>query len=975
MDNLGNFTIGMGIDLAGLKRDLSQGVSALRNSAKQMADGMRGSFNQMENAAKNSGLKKELQGFAQSGKEAAKEWQNAAGKIAAVMGITAIGAIKAAAEVEEVEGAFENLLGSAKAAKNMLQQISLFAGKTPFNVPDLQEAAKQLLALGWAAKDVIPDLETVGNASSAIGGKQKVEKLNQITMALAQMQIKGKLVGDELMQLHEAGIPALNYMAQAMGKKTDEVMDMVERRMIDGKEAVRAILYEMSHDPKFKDGMAKQADDINVIWSNLIDHLRELVVDFGQALDKHFNLKKVLKDMTDGVDKIKYLFDGLSDSAKGLIINVVAVGGALLGVAAAVGAVGQTLKTLNIGGMLVFIWEKMGLLANLIFSRMIPALIGFVAGLSPVALGIIAVVAAVGLIVVAWQTGFGNIQQHFAVFKQSFLTSWKEFVEGFGGMAKGLAKIFQGIFMLFQDPKKAWNTMVEGIKEFGTSWYNVSFFPQKVLIDGGKAIGATFADGMKEGYSGIQNVISDMGAKIKDIFTWKAPVVDVPKLDGSGSGIQSGQPTIHPGQAKGEEAEKERQREKEEREAYEIARLEAEKANLQIRRTEEETFKAQIAQQKALVDMTKQGTVDRARAELELAQTEKDYADWRKQQDDLDYQRKLEHKQRLLDVEEDRINQQFAMDEITEQQKIQALQALNDKRYALQKEALDRELEAELQGTEDYKEILDKRLQLTDEYNRNRQQLSDNLAALEKNNADAYNAKFTSFADTLNEGYGKLIDGMINKTYDFKNFWGDFADTMRNGFLATLKDMAREWVNTHIIMRAQVAITKTVTTAFSSQALRALIAPMAAAGKALLQFAVQAGKAVIGVIISSAKAVFAIPVVGWALGGAMLYGAYAAMKEISGLANNSVQVPSYDVGSINIKRDQLAQVHKGEVIIPAKGGYADAFRGNMLGGGSGGQSITNHFNVQAVDCKSFLRDNSKDVISFLNQSMRDGKAK
>lgn len=75
-------------------------------------------------------------------------------------------AIKSAASYEQTRVSFEAMLGSAEKAKELMKEVSDFAAKTPFQVPEVVTAGKQLLAFGVPAKDMISKLTLIGDAAS-----------------------------------------------------------------------------------------------------------------------------------------------------------------------------------------------------------------------------------------------------------------------------------------------------------------------------------------------------------------------------------------------------------------------------------------------------------------------------------------------------------------------------------------------------------------------------------------------------------------------------------------------------------------------------------------------------------------------------------------------------------------------------------------------------------------------------------------
>ena len=86
-------------------------------------------------------------------------------------------AVKLAADLEQTTIAFEVMLKSANAAKEMIGDIRKFAATTPFNNKELTDSARQLLAYGVAADQVIPTVKMLGDVSAAFGKDLKIDRL------------------------------------------------------------------------------------------------------------------------------------------------------------------------------------------------------------------------------------------------------------------------------------------------------------------------------------------------------------------------------------------------------------------------------------------------------------------------------------------------------------------------------------------------------------------------------------------------------------------------------------------------------------------------------------------------------------------------------------------------------------------------------------------------------------------------------
>jgi len=147
--------------------------------------------------------------------------------VAVGAGAAAMGGLglAAAAQAEQSEIAFTSIMGDAGKAKTFLADLSTFAAETPFELPGLKDAASRLLATGTEASKVIPIMRAVGDSTSAMG--TGAEGIDRAVTALTQMQVKGKITGEEMLQLAEAGVPAWDALATVMGVSVAEAQKKV----------------------------------------------------------------------------------------------------------------------------------------------------------------------------------------------------------------------------------------------------------------------------------------------------------------------------------------------------------------------------------------------------------------------------------------------------------------------------------------------------------------------------------------------------------------------------------------------------------------------------------------------------------------------------------------------------------------------------------------------------------------------------
>ncbi len=193
-----------------------------------------------------------------------------AGALVSPLTSAAEAGIKFNAFLETSRIAFTTLLGSSEKAEAQLKSLAAFADKTPFQFEDLISSTKQMLAFGFAAKDVEPTLTAIGDALSAVGNLSS-ESLEGVTRQLGQIISKGRLGAEEMESLADRGVPAWELLSKAIGKTIAETRKLSEQGRLRGRESVQAILAMIELDPRFKDAMSKQQGTLTQLISNAQD--------------------------------------------------------------------------------------------------------------------------------------------------------------------------------------------------------------------------------------------------------------------------------------------------------------------------------------------------------------------------------------------------------------------------------------------------------------------------------------------------------------------------------------------------------------------------------------------------------------------------------------------------------------------------------------------------------------------------------
>jgi tape measure domain-containing protein len=179
--------------------------------------------------------------------------------------------LKTAASMETAQIGFETMLGSADKAGKFLKDLQAFAAKTPFEFPELQTAASSLISVGFATKDVIPMMTTLGNVTSGMGTGS--EGIKRATVALQQMSAAGRITGEDLNQLRDAGVPVFDLLAAATGKSKEEVAALAQAGKL-GKDEMNQLFEALKTGKgleRFNGLMEKQSASLSGMFSTLKD--------------------------------------------------------------------------------------------------------------------------------------------------------------------------------------------------------------------------------------------------------------------------------------------------------------------------------------------------------------------------------------------------------------------------------------------------------------------------------------------------------------------------------------------------------------------------------------------------------------------------------------------------------------------------------------------------------------------------------
>jgi tape measure domain-containing protein len=227
------------------------------------------------------GKLRDVQNQAQATERAFNGLGAAVGKLA--IAATAIQAARfvfaKTAEIESQTRSLQVLTGSAQKAKQIIEELQQLGAVTPFTSTELIDAAKRLQAFGVEANNVVETTRRLADASGATGAE-----LQGLVTAYGQVQAKGRLQGEELLQFQERGIALQEELRKMYGMTGEEFQKALSKGQISAKAVEVALQRLTSAGGKYANGAIAQSDTLAGKFSTLVDGIENIARKIGQVL-------------------------------------------------------------------------------------------------------------------------------------------------------------------------------------------------------------------------------------------------------------------------------------------------------------------------------------------------------------------------------------------------------------------------------------------------------------------------------------------------------------------------------------------------------------------------------------------------------------------------------------------------------------------------------------------------------------------
>ncbi len=195
---------------------------------------------------------------------------------------------------------FEAILGSKDEANAVLAKATAFASKTPFETPEVIEMTTKLLTRGFKSSELDKLMLGVGDVGASLG----TEKMESVIGALGKMRSAGKLTGETMAMLADAGINSqlvFDSLAKKLGKSRAEIEKMMSAGQITdamGIEATMDAIAKGLSGGELGGAMKKKSETMSGLFSTLASVPSELVfsADMSKLIEPVKSFIKILTE-------------------------------------------------------------------------------------------------------------------------------------------------------------------------------------------------------------------------------------------------------------------------------------------------------------------------------------------------------------------------------------------------------------------------------------------------------------------------------------------------------------------------------------------------------------------------------------------------------------------------------------------------------------------------------------------------------
>lgn len=210
-------------------------------------------------------------------------------------------------QFQAADVAIQTMLGSKEKADALLMQVREYAKISPLEFGDITAATKMMVGFNIEAEKVPRYIQAIGDIS--MGNKQN---FNSLTLAFSQMSATGKLMGQDLLQMINAGFNPLTEMANQTGKSVSQLKEEMSKGAISAEMVQEAFIKATSEGGKFFQMSEKGSQTIQGQLSMMQDAIDAAFNEVGQKTEGIIMTSiQTTTKLIENYDKIGRVLEGL----------------------------------------------------------------------------------------------------------------------------------------------------------------------------------------------------------------------------------------------------------------------------------------------------------------------------------------------------------------------------------------------------------------------------------------------------------------------------------------------------------------------------------------------------------------------------------------------------------------------------------------------------------------------------------------
>lgn len=191
--------------------------------------------------------------------------------------------LDATGRMQQLQVQLTTILQDKAKADALIQEVTQFAAKTPFNLDDVAAGTKQLLAYGSSAETVVDELSMLGDVAAGLQ-----IPIGQLIYLYGTLRTQGRAMTVDIRQFAGRGIPIYEELAKVLGVSKDEVSKFVTEGKVGFAQVEQAFKNMTSEGGKFYNLMENSAGTWPQQISNIQDKLFQKLNDFGNKYKEVF---------------------------------------------------------------------------------------------------------------------------------------------------------------------------------------------------------------------------------------------------------------------------------------------------------------------------------------------------------------------------------------------------------------------------------------------------------------------------------------------------------------------------------------------------------------------------------------------------------------------------------------------------------------------------------------------------------------